>query len=243
MKTILPLLAAAALSTGSSHADQGSKTAAKTAPKAAGEAAGEQAVGLLFEWIELDHRQANKLIRKHAIQLDADPLREALETLLDKGEASLVETAYLVSNRDRKSQVTSVDELLYPTEFDPPEIPQKIHKDMPLDQIPIGPANPTAFDVRNVGTTVTAEITVNRSGSIKLDLNPEIVRHLGDRTIGDAKTLHASLAHVYQPDFYVMSLATQLTLDDGKHSLISLFTPAGKKDKRVMLIARAKILK
>ena len=98
--------------------------------------------------------------------------------------------------------------------------------------------------MRDVGTTVQAEVTVNRSGStINIDLAPEIVRHLGDRTIGDPKTLHASLAHVYQPDFYVMKLQTQLILENGKHSLISLFTPAGKKDKRVMLVARAKILK
>ena len=240
MKTILPILAVIALSASGLNAEPGDKSEAKTTKQQDTE---KQAVGLLFEWIELDHRQANKLIRKYATQLDANALREVLETMLDEKKADLVETAYLVTDKGSEAQVTSVDEVLYPTEYDAPEIPQKIHKDMPLDQIPIGPANPTAFDVRNVGTTVTAAVTVNRSGAINLNLSPEIVRHLGNKTIGDPKTLHAALAHVYQPDFYVMSLATQLTLDNGKHCLISLFTPAGKKDKRVMLIARAKILK
>ncbi len=240
MKATLSLLAIIALSASSLSADTDKDTKAATNKKEAE----EQVVGLLFEWIELDHRQANKLIRKYATQLDANALREVLETMLDEEKAELVETAYLVTDKGEKAQVTSVDEVIYPTEFDPPEIPGRIHKDMPLDQIPIGPANPTAFDARNVGTTVTAEATINRGGStINLNLAPEIVRHLGDKTIGDPKTLHASLAHVYQPDFYVMKLQTNLILENGKHSLVSLFTPAGKKDKRVMLMIRAKILK
>lgn len=201
-------------------------------------------IGLLFEWIELDHRQANKLIRKHATQLDSNKLREILETMLDEEKAELVETAYYISRNGVRSMTESVDEHIYPTEYDPPETPQKIPKDIPLDQIPITPANPTAFDVRNVGTTVETEAVINHADStIAISLAPEIVRHVGDRTIGDPKTLHAALAHVYQPDFYVMRLATDLVLQDGDHTLVSLFTPAGKKDKRVMLIVRAKILK
>ena len=199
-------------------------------------------IGFLFEWIELDHRQANKLIRKHATQLDANELREVLEKMLDGEEAELVETAYFVSKNGVRAKVESIDEHIYPTEFDPPEIPQKIHKDTPLEQIPVSPANPTAFDVRNVGTSAEAEAVAAPDGTIQVNLAPEIVRHLGDRTIGDPQTLHAALAHVYQPDFYVMKIATNLTLQDGDHTLLALFAPAGEKDRRVMLIVRAKIL-
>ena len=200
-------------------------------------------VGLLFEWIELDHRSANKLIRKHANKISTNELREVLEKLLDEEKASLAETAYFVAKDLKRAKVESVDEHIYPTEYDPPEIPEKIHKDFPLDQIPIAPANPTAFDVRNVGTTVEAEAHIQPGGQIiALNLAPEIVKHVGDRTIGDPKTLHAALAHIYQPDFYVMKIATNVHLSDGDHSLIGLFTPPGKSDKRVMLMVRANIL-
>ena len=200
-------------------------------------------VGLIFEWIELDHRAANKLIRKHATQIRADKLRDVLEKMLDEKKAELVETAYLVSTKNQRARVESVDEHIYPTEYDAPEIPQKIHKDIPLDQIPVSPANPTAFETRNVGTNVEAEAVISPSGDvIDLNLAPEIVQHLGNRTIGDPKTLHAALAHVYQPDFYVMKIQTNLALHNGSHTLVSLFTPAGKKDKRVMLLVRANVL-
>ncbi|MFT4550432.1 MAG: hypothetical protein ACI8XO_002756 [Verrucomicrobiales bacterium] len=200
-------------------------------------------VALIFEWIELDHRAANQLIRKHATQLSADPLREILERMLDDGTAELIETVFLVTKPGQRAKVESIEEHIYPTEWDPPQIPAKIHRDIPLDQVPIAPANPTAFDVRNIGTTTEVEPLLSPDGKrVTLNLAPEIVENLGDRTIGDPKVLHAALAHVYQPEFHVMSVATNLTLQDGRHSLVSLFAAAGKPDKRVMLLARANVL-
>jgi hypothetical protein len=246
MKAIIALPIAILLTATSAIADEPEKNGALTKEQAEflkpePEIRG---VGMLFEWIELDHRTANKLIRKHATRLNSDALREILEKMLDEEKAELLETVYFVSTDGQRAKIESVDEHLYPTEYDPPEIPQKIHKDMPLDQIPISPANPTAFDVRNVGTTVEAEANVDRDGqSIDINLAPEIVQHLGDRTIGDPKTLHAALAHVCQPQFYVVKIQTNLSLQNGEHALVGLFTPAGKPDKRVMLIVRATVLR
>ena len=39
-----------------------------------------------------------------------------------------------------------------------------------------------------------------------------------------------------------MKIQTNLALHNGSHTLVSLFTPAGKKDKRVMLLVRANVL-
>ena len=202
------------------------------------------AVGALFEWIELDHRKANQLIRKHATKTDSDELREIVEQLLDEGKAELVETVYLPSHKNMRAKSESIEEHIYPTEYDPPEIPTKIPKDFPRDKIPISPANPTAFDVRNTGTTVEFDSTVSPDTKIiTLELAPEIVRHLGNRTIGDPKVLHASMAHVYQPEFHVMRAQTQLRVHEGKHCLVGLASPAGKGDKRVMLFVRANVLR
>ena len=55
--------------------------AAATAP-----AASEKNVGLLLEWIQIDHKTANHLLHITAGESDATVLREVLEEEIDAGE-------------------------------------------------------------------------------------------------------------------------------------------------------------
>ena len=118
MKSFLPYLAIAALSASNLTAAPGDKS--KATGSSSKEDSQKPTVGLLFEWIELDHRSANKLIRKHANKISTNELREVLEKLLDEEKASLAETAYFVAKDLKRAKVESVDEHIYPTEYDPP---------------------------------------------------------------------------------------------------------------------------
>jgi hypothetical protein len=207
-----------------------------------GENAPPAQAAFLFEWIELGHRDANKLIRQHADQASGEKLREVLGRMIDEKTATLVQTAYLTTKYLQRAKTESVDEVIYPTEYDPPEIPQEVHQHTRPEQLVITPANPTAFDVRNVGTTVEIEPIISEDGkTISLELAPEIVKHLGDRSVSDPETLPDSLKVIKLPAFYVMKLQTILKLAANDYTLAGMFTPPGKTDRRILLIVRAKL--
>ena len=194
--------------------------------------------GFLFEWIELDHRAANQLVREHANQMRAGNLRKILGKMIDKKEAELVQTAYLTTKSQQRSKTESIDELIYPTEYDPAEIPMEIDKNTPAERLKILPPIPTAFDARNVGTTIEIEPVISKDGKlVELNLAPEIVRHLGDRGVGGPEPITV----IKHPAFYAMKLHSNYVLPVGEFTLAGVLTPPGKADKRTLLMIRATV--
>ena len=197
----------------------------------------------LFEWINLDHRTANKLVRKHATKLSAGELRKELAKLIEADKAELAQTAYIASKHQLRAKTESIDELIYPTEYDPPELPARIEKNTPAEKLEIAPANPTAFDVRNVGTTIEIEPVISADGkTVSLNLAPEIVTHVEDRGVGDPKTVPKPLAVIKHPLFHVMKSSSTLILAADDFTLAGVFTPPGKPGKRTLLLVRTKVL-
>ena len=75
-------------------------------------------------------------------------------------------------------------------------------------EFPATPANPTAFDYRNVGTIVEVEPQLDADEkTITVNLAPEIVSHHGDTYMGAPEAPHELLAAVKQPAFHVMKVA------------------------------------
>ncbi len=136
------------------------------AATAATPAAGEKNIGLLIEWIQIDHEAANQLIHQFADQDNATALREELETRLDADKATLLETSYLVTTPGMRAKVDSLLEHIYPTEYSPPALvshpPQRnfeLRKPGEISPgiLDIGP-NPTAYDTRDLGTTISERL-------------------------------------------------------------------------------------
>ena len=208
-------------------------------PETAKEEAEPVQAAFLFEWIELDHREANKLVRRHADDPSAATLRKRLGKMIRQKKARLAHSAYLHTRQLQRAKTESIDEHIYPTEFDPPEIPRESDDGEPV----ITPATPTAFDVRNVGTIVEIEPHVRSDGeTISLNLAPEIVQHLCDRGVGgNGEAAPEPLEPVKHPAFYVMKLQAELTVRAGDFTLAGMFTPPGQHGRRTLLIVHAKV--
>ena len=74
------------------------------------------------------------------------------------------------------------------------------------------PPNSTAFDVRNVGTTVEVEPNVDSDGvTVSLNIAPEIVYHAGKDVFGKWKTKETE-TEVAMPRFYVMKCQTNVCM-------------------------------
>jgi len=90
----------------------------------------------------------------------------------------------VVAKRGQRAKVEVVREFPYPTEFEPPEIPQDVGADTRVflngveitqapSSFPVTPTTPTAFTVRNVGHTLEVEATVGPDNhTIELDVVP-----------------------------------------------------------------------
>ena len=134
-------------------------------------------------------------------------------------------------------------EFIYPTEFDPPEIPERfgtstgIVADFEGDNnnlgvassFPVTPTTPTAFETRNVGVTMEVDPVIGNDGyTIDLNLAPEVVefegfinygspiRSSGVDGNGNAVQLVLTENRIEQPIFATRKVTTAVTIWDGQ---------------------------
>ena len=144
------------------------------------------------------------------------------------------------SGAGKRAKIESVREHRYATEFDPPEIPQKVT----MDDVEIRPAgaNPVAIKEKNIGTTVEVEPDAGENARLfNLNIAPEIVDFLGDRPI--AEDLPVEVRNIVLPEFYRMTLQTNVTCFVGKQELLACFNSSRNANKRVLLFVRVDELK
>ena len=201
--------------------------------------------GVLVEHIKLDEPTATKLIRDY--RGDGDRLRKQLQALIDGEKAELLESAYLIARAGKRAKIESIHEFIYPTEYDPPEIPTKVAAEVADGADLSTPSNPTAFDVRNIGNTLEVELKVDQAaGLISLELAPEVVEYVGDTTYGKG------LSEAQQPSFHVIKSYASIVVKSDRYALLGLQTPRDHKSSgarpkrdpshRVFVMVRATIL-
>ncbi|WP_435895463.1 Amuc_1098 family type IV pilus outer membrane protein [Oceaniferula spumae] len=96
-----------------------------------------------------------------------------------------------ISRSGERSKIEIIREFIYPTEYEPPELPNSVGGDVFIDPTtgeqasaspptPVTPSHPTAFETRNVGVTLEVEPTVGPDKQyIELSLRPELVEFEG----------------------------------------------------------------
>jgi general secretion pathway protein D len=123
-----------------------------------------------------------------------DPQFQVVIRALDQKKGTdLLSAPTIVTKSGSPGKIEVIRELIYPTEYDPPELPQQVGAtDIggggggggggpgTVQTFPVTPATPTAFEVRNTGVTLEVEPVIGPDGySIDLDLRPEIVEFEG----------------------------------------------------------------
>ena len=111
------------------------------------------------EFIEVSHETLTRLLMKPREGADDDGLRQELAKLAEEGKATVVETMLCTGRSGEKSLSESLKEYIYPTEYEPAEIPNEIYttekgKKVKGDgkEYATGPT-PTSFETRNLGST------------------------------------------------------------------------------------------
>ena len=104
--------------------------------------------------------------------------------LSQKKGADMMTAPSVTARSGQKATIEVIREFIYPTEYEPPEIPQSVGSTgdggAGVSSVPVTPATPTAFETRNTGVTLEIEPTIGENDfMIDLRFVPEIVEFEG----------------------------------------------------------------
>lgn len=167
---------------------------------------------------------------------------KAVQALAAEKKATLVATPTLTTGSGQRAVIESISEQIYPTEFEPPQIPQSVSQETVAPQtvtttkkvtktttvteqisaiVPITPTTPTAFATRNTGLTLECEPVVSEDRkAISINLVPQTVAL--HRTI---KYKTANGGEIEQPEFYTKKITTSVTVKNGGVTFLGTLEP------------------
>jgi general secretion pathway protein D len=108
-----------------------------------------------------------------------------IRALNQKKGVDLLSAPRLTTKSGQRAVIEIVREFRYPTQFQPPQIPQTVGNISGTStgsaaSIPVTPTTPTAFETRNTGVTLEVEPVVGPDGlTIDLNLVPQVVEFEG----------------------------------------------------------------
>ena len=162
-----------------------------------------------------------------------------LRTRIEKGTATLVAAPVLQTLSGNRVASESIEELRYPTEFDPPQFPGGFGTS-PRRPFTLPDGVPTAFETRNLGATVEIEPVVTGDGKwIDMSITPMHVSFLRFDRFKLGKTDWGGHGFVDQPRFFTAKTTTQLRARSGQWSLLGTFVVPGPDAQVELFIIRA----
>lgn len=209
-------------------------------------------VQVQVEFVEMSHQALTKLLYgSKPADSNAAKLREQVQDMVGRNEAKILDTQIVVAKSGQKATTESIHEFIYATEYEPPELPGSFSSEKAEPEAgpdwTLGPV-PTAYETRNLGSTLEIEPTIGDDGQI-IDLRfvPEMVWHTGDVTLHEGKDRLDNQFHIRMPDFYTLRLNTALTCVSGKYSLAGVVSPKDDKgdtdtSRKVMVFVKCDIL-
>lgn len=146
-----------------------------------------------------------------------------------KKGADMMSAPSVTARSGQKAKIEIIREFIYPTEYEPPEVPTNVGQTGPggggggggtVGFVPVTPATPTAFETRNTGVTLEIEPTIGENDfMIDLRFVPEIVEFEGFINYGspingpDNTVLTEN--RIEMPVFSTRRVNTSLTIYDG----------------------------
>lgn len=168
-----------------------------------------------------------------------------MRALSQKRGVDLMTAPSITTRSGQRARIEVIREFIYPTEFDPPELPQQVGSanfgggggggfpDIPLtgqvSSFPVTPTTPTTFEMRPVGVTLDVDATIGPDGfTIDMALRPEVVEFEGFinygspiqagaiDALGQPTTVVLTENRIEQPVFSTRRVETSVTLYDGQ---------------------------
>ena len=156
--------------------------------------------------------------------------------LAQKKGTDIMTAPSVLARSGEKATIEVIREFIYPTEYEPPELPNSVGAtgqaggaaQQGAAIFPVTPATPTAFETRNTGVTLEIEPTIgDQNYTIDLRFAPEIVEFEGfinygspiqspaTDALGNPITVTITDNRIEMPVFSTRRVTTALTIYDG----------------------------
>lgn len=168
-----------------------------------------------------------------------DPQFQVVVRALSQSKGvDLMSAPSVVTRSGQRAKIEVVREFIYPTEFDPPEIPDTFSSTVvagtgagtgAASSFPVTPTTPTGFEMRSVGVTMEVDPVIGNDGyTIDLNLAPEVVefegfinygspiRSNGVDGAGNPVQIELTENRIEQPIFATRKVTTAVTIWDGQ---------------------------
>lgn len=161
-----------------------------------------------------------------------------IRALSQKKGVDLMTAPSVTTRSGQRANIEVVREFIYPTEFNPPQIPTNVGGGngggggigtTTITNIPVTPTTPTAFTMRPVGVRMEVDPVIGPDGfTIDLNLAPEVTEFEGFINYGSPIQIPATDAlgnpvpviltenRIPQPVFSVRKITTAVTVYDGQ---------------------------
>ena len=163
-----------------------------------------------------------------------------VRALSQKKGVDLMSAPSVVTRSGQRATIEVIREFIYPTEFDPPEIPERFATGTAVGgggggnvggvaSFPVTPTTPTAFETRSVGVTMEVDPVIGNDGyTIDLNLSPEVVEFEGFINYGspirtggvdgggNPVEVELTANRIEQPIFATRKVTTAVTIWDGQ---------------------------
>ncbi|WP_265594182.1 hypothetical protein [Haloferula sp. BvORR071] len=198
-----------------------------------------RAVSVQVEFIEVSHEQVlDLLFSGEPPAADGTPLRKKLQGMLQAGQARLLETMLVSGRSGVQATVGSQPEWIYPSEFEPWEVPREIDppgepqrltlEDRRGLEAMVAPATPTSFEIRNLGASLDVLPSVVED-RVYLQLEPTLAWATGRTLMVQRKDSAGNLTKAELPEIYRMQLRTKLSCPVGQQVLAGVLSPQDAK--------------
>ena len=142
--------------------------------------------------------------------------------LSQKKGVDIMTAPHVVARSGETAKIEIVREFIYPTEYDPPELPDRVTA---TGVFPVTPATPTAFETRNTGVSleVLPQTGDTNDYVINLEFRPEVVEFEGFINYGspitgtteDGESVIITENRIEMPVFATRKIETAITIFDG----------------------------
>ena len=211
-------------------------------PNNEGESSSEFAqIGIIVEWVKLDSLEANQLIREHAAEKNADVLRDTVSALVEAETASLMGTTHLRVTPGMQSSVSSLDRMIYPTEWKPVKLPET--GGTGKESSAATAASPTAFKTEKIGPEVDVDVSLDDTTKlIELYIVPQWTIYEGKDYMEKEGSENDEPSNIWVPKFFTIRSNVYVTLHDGEQILLAAQN-AEEEGKSVFVFLQANILR
>lgn len=157
--------------------------------------------------------------------------------LAQKKGSDIMTAPSVLARSGEKAVIEVIREFIYPTEYEPPELPSSVGSSSSgsslidggsTSSFPVTPATPTAFETRNTGVTLEIEPTIGENNyTIDLRFAPELVefegfinygspiQSPGTDALGNPVQVTITENRIEMPVFSTRRVTTALTIYDG----------------------------